>query len=170
MPRSLTLADGQLGVTAATLFLGADGPAEYVNVVLANQSQQNDITVTLTFRRAGGTGRRLAKIVLDKDEQIVLTNLPMQPDDSLVGLANYAASIDYLISTGQGGPLRMVTIAASGAIKANTVGSQEMSGTINLDKATALETLLEEQNNLLRRVVLGLEIISGANIPELIVA
>ena len=114
MTRPLTLADGQLGTTAAQILAGSSAPANRITVVLQNVSS-NEQTVTLTFSRAGGTARRLARAVLDQNEQLYLTGLPMQPDDSLLGMAGASAAVDYLIFTAGEGPLSVRTLAADGA-------------------------------------------------------
>ena len=57
MGRTLTLADGQLGTTAATVIAGATVPAgTRLDVILQNTSAVTQ-EVVLTFQRAGGTAR-----------------------------------------------------------------------------------------------------------------
>lgn len=102
MARNLTLADGRLGTTAATVISGADVPEKRVDVLLQNTGTSEE-TIVLTFQRAGGTARRLARIVLQENEQALARNVPMQPDDTLLGLTTTASTVDYIVQSGGDG-------------------------------------------------------------------
>ena len=88
MARSLTLADGQLAASAGTILSGSafDGR---ITAVFQNVGGQTE-TVVITMTRAGGTARRVARAVLLDNEQLVVRNLPMQPDDTLFIYAHAA--------------------------------------------------------------------------------
>ncbi len=57
----LTLADGQLTASAASIFDGNNN-VRTLNVILHNTSASTTETVVLTFQRNGGTARRLAAL------------------------------------------------------------------------------------------------------------
>ena len=124
MSRDLTLADGQLGVTADTIISGADVPSGRVDIVLQNTSTAKQ-TVTLTFRRTtSGTARRVARAVLEENQQFIVSGLAVQPDDIVLGVSTGAGAVDYLVSAsgvhgfavvsldGDGSPRRMLTVEA----------------------------------------------------------
>lgn len=165
MARSLTLADGQLGTTAATLLSGADAVAGSVSAVFTNTSAAEQ-TVILTFRRSGGTARRIARAVLAEHEQLRLDNLPMQPDDTLLGYTSNASAVDYLVVSGDGGAMRLTPYGATGSPKSTVDGEQEVSGSLTLSEVSPLEDLDSERNSLLRRLVLGIEMLTGTPIPD----
>lgn len=115
--RTQSLADGQLDDSASTLLEGSSTAEGRVNVVLYNTGSQAQ-TVVLTFSRAGGTARRLARAELDADEGLLLTGVPLQPGDSLLGVASSAAAVDYLVLAGGGDALALHTLAADGSSRA----------------------------------------------------
>ena len=169
MPRELTLADGQLPTTAATLVSGGDVPNHHVSGVFANVSTY-DVTVTITFKRAGGTARRIAYAVLAPNESLRLNDQPIQGDDTLLGLASVATAIDYVLFVGSPGG------QAPGVAQAGAAGSirSEMSGSLTLatesalaiSEAPSVEESLAEQTHILRRVLLALELMTGQQIPD----
>lgn len=164
--RSLTLADGQLSVSNATLISGADVPAGFVSLLLSNTHSGN-VTVTLTFRRAAGTARRLCKVTLEADEQLKIDNLPIQPDDSVLGFADIASVVDYLVSAPPGsGQLGIAVVGTDGATKREISGSAIISGNVDVAESPSLEDLMTEQNSILRRVLLALEMLHGSKIPD----
>lgn len=117
MARPLTLADGQVGTTAATLLSGADAPPTgRVDVVLQNTTSAVQ-TVVLTYTRAGGTARRLARFVLEENQQAVYRGVPLQPDDTLLGVTTTASVVDYLIFASDAKTLSSETYTADGAGK-----------------------------------------------------
>lgn len=118
MARKLTLADGQLAAAAATILAGSslDGGEGGKVQVLAQNVGSSAETVVLTMQRAGGTARRVARAVLAANEQLLVTGLPMQPDDTLLGTTTNATSVDYLV-TASDGPLTIRTLGAAGAEK-----------------------------------------------------
>jgi hypothetical protein len=117
----LTHADGQLAATS-TLILDAsrieEGP---VSLVLTNTGVSSE-TVVITFCRAGGTARRVARAVLATNEGILIANLPMQGGDCIYGASTNAAAVDYLVMRSTGGPLTITAIDANGAEKQSTAG------------------------------------------------
>lgn len=118
MARKLTLADGQLAASAGTILAGSSldgGEGGLVQVSCQNVGSSAE-TVVITMKRAGGTARRVARAVLAADEQLQITGLPMQPDDTLLGATTNATSVDYLV-TASDGPLVIRTLGASGSAK-----------------------------------------------------
>ena len=164
--RELTLADGQLGAAAATIVSGADVPSHYVNVLLTNVSGNDNVEVTLTFQRAGGTARRLARRTLDNNESVELVNWPIAPDDTLLGVASLAASVDYIVTQSTNGRPTIITRDEAGAIKHHSVGTSTISGTLDVAKARGIEHLLAELLSLTRRQLLCLQDIVGSEMPD----
>lgn len=105
---SLNLADGQLGASAAQILAGATVGSVRIDAVLHNTGS-NEETVVLTFQRNGGTARRIARAVLDENEALVLSALPVESGDVLLGVTSNASVVDYLISVAADGP-RTITI------------------------------------------------------------
>lgn len=123
MGRNLTFADGQLGTTAAAILAGSAVPAgTRLDVNLQNTSGVSQ-TVVLTMQRAGGTARRVARGVLAQDEQLILTGLPIQPDDTLLGVATGGSSVDYLITASGSNTLAIVTLDANGTPRSALTGA-----------------------------------------------
>ncbi len=154
-PRTLTLADGQLGASAASILAGGDlpGSVSRVNISLANTSSI-DQTVVLTFQRAGGTARRLCRAVLKQDEQLLVYGLAIQGYDTLLGQATGASSVDYLISVSappDGGP--PFVLAADGTPKRATTISVTVPKQVGLSMdGEAITALLSEMNETLMAI------------------
>ena len=166
--RKETLADGQLGTTAASLIDPTLVPAGAVTVVLSNIAS-TDETVILTFQRAGGTARRLARRTLAQHQQLIIKNLPIQPSDSLLGVTSNAGAVDYVVVTADdSGPFHIQAMSAQGEPIQSSTGDTEVSGTLELSSVPTMEDLMTEQNSLLRRMLLGLEILAnnGHSIPD----
>ena len=140
MGRSRTLADGQLSTSSATVISGADNgvPSESATVLLQNTSSSEE-TILLTFSRSGGTSRRLARIVLQENEQAIIRNLPMQIDDVLSGYTTTASTVDYLVFSGSGGGFSVEVYDALGTSKGVTT---------------------------LRKVLLGIQHLVGDELPD----
>ena len=163
--RQLTLADGQLSTTTATLIGGADVPGSHVSVLLSNTSSF-DVTVTLSFQRAGGTARRIRKVTLEADDQLLLRHLPIQPNDTLLGVANVPSAVDYLVNSSTDGPISISVLSASGGVKNEITGETAVTGQVNVGETPSMEDLMTEQNSILRRVLLALELLHGNEIPD----
>lgn len=117
MARPLTLADGQLGTTAATLLSGADAPQSgRVDVVLSNTGTSEE-TVVLTFQRSGGTARRLARLVLNANEQAHVRGVAVQPDDTLLAVTSTASAVDYLVTASGAATLTVDVLDGAGTSK-----------------------------------------------------
>lgn len=115
MGRDLTFADGQLGTTAATILAGSSVPAgTRLDVILQNTSAVTQ-TVVLTFQRAGGTARRVARGVLAENEQMHVLGLPIQPDDTLLGVTTGSLAVDYLVTASGSKALAIHTLDANGS-------------------------------------------------------
>src|SRR5688500_11203259 len=106
MPRQLTLADGQVAASAAAILTGATLGNSFPDGTLVQGVFQNTAgtteTVVLTMTRAGGTSRRVARAVLATNEQLVVTGLAMQPDDTLLATTTNASAVDYVMSASAG--------------------------------------------------------------------
>lgn len=95
--REQTFASGQLDLTAATVIAGSSvPPGTRLDVILHNTSSVTQ-EVVLTFQVAGATAVRLARGVLAEDEQMVVTGLRMQADDTLLGVTTSSGAVDYLV-------------------------------------------------------------------------
>ena len=163
--RELTLADGQLGVSSATILSGADAPSRSILAVFSNIASVS-VTVLLTFSRAGGTARRLARAVLAQHDQLIVRNVPMQPDDTLSGYASVSGAIDYLVNSAQGGTLSIGTVSADGSPKASVTGSSVITGELDVDQIPRVEALLEELRDEVARHTRALELAHGIEVPE----
>lgn len=118
-----TLADGQVAATAtAVLSAGTPGPvtAIFANTGVVAQS------LIVTLKRGTGTARRLAKVLLAADEQMVIANLPLNADDTLYAQATDASVVDYLVvGAPPVAPLSIYSLDANGALKAAGVPNLE---------------------------------------------
>ena len=130
MGRTLTLADGQLGTTAATVIAGATVPAgTRLDVILQNTSAVTQ-EVVLTFQRAGGTARRVTRGVLAENEQLMLTGLPIQPDDTLLGVTTGSTAVDYLVLASSSNVLAIQTFDANGTAR-TSISNESTTETID---------------------------------------
>lgn len=147
--RNVTLADGQLGASAATLLSGADFDG---NVQLAcHNTAAAKQTVVINFQRAGGTARRIARAVLEQDESLFVTGIALQPDDTLLGYATGASAVDYMVTL-SAGPFSIYTRAATGAPKA-APGLSVTLPVQGIDEGTLVVIgLLEEVRDLLAKI------------------
>jgi hypothetical protein len=97
---SKVLANGQLAVSSTAMFT-ATGP-DQVNITLANTSGSNNETIILKIQRtATGTARRFARFVLNTNEWCLITGLPVESGDVLLGQTTDATTVDFDVS-GQG--------------------------------------------------------------------
>lgn len=119
MAREFTLADGQVAATAGTLIAGSSVPTNFVNVVFANTGVREQ-TVEVTFQRSGGTARRIARAKLKEDEQLIILNQPMNTDDTLLAVADFALLVDYLVTGSGGGGYEIYVMGADGTPKRGT--------------------------------------------------
>lgn len=114
--RNLTLANGQLEATAATLLAGSAAPPEgLVNVVLNNTGSSEE-TVLLTLQVRGGTARRVARVVLNENEAAHVKGVPLATEDTLLAVTTNGSAVDYLVTVGDGG-LRVQVLSADGTDK-----------------------------------------------------
>jgi hypothetical protein len=93
-----------------------------VNITCLNVSTTLTETVVLTFQRAGGVARRIARAVLAPNEQLRVTGLPMGVGDILVGVTTDAATIDYVVSASGDAALNVTTLDATGSMKTGISG------------------------------------------------
>lgn len=118
MARTHTLADGQLAASAGTILAGTsigDVPVR-VSAVFANVGSAVE-TVVVTMQRSGGTARRVARAVLNENESLVINGLPIQTDDTLLGVTTSASSIDYVVYGSGGNVLTIDVLSADGTSK-----------------------------------------------------
>ena len=141
-----SLADGQLAATSTTI-LTAPGGGAVVSLSLNNVSLRQQKCL-LHVTRPGGTARRIARIVLEKDESHYLTGLSLSPGDVLSGQADVGSAVDYLVTLDSG--FTMFTRDASGFPKASSALQVTLPGD---EKLTAgdltIAGLLEEIRNVL---------------------
>ena len=118
MARTHTLADGQLAASAGTILAVTsigDVPVR-VSAVFANVGSAVE-TVVVTMQRSGGTARRVARAVLNENESLVINGLPIQTDDTLLGVTTSASSIDYVVYGSGGNVLTIDVLSADGTSK-----------------------------------------------------
>lgn len=114
MARTLTIADGQVAAAAATILNGSSAPPSgRVDVILQNTSAVTQ-EIVLTMQRAGGTARRVARGQLAEDEQMIVSGLSMQPDDTLLGVTTGSSAVDYLVLASNSNVLSVQTFDARG--------------------------------------------------------
>lgn len=94
-PRNLTLADGQLGITAAEIAAGPSSYGGWVNIFFANTGTAQETIILTITRGSAGTARRFKRIVLDENDQCEIIGLPLNSDDSLKALTSTASVVDY---------------------------------------------------------------------------
>ena len=118
MSRSLTINAGQLAASATTLLSGVALPktGRRLDLVFQNTGTSAQ-TIVLTFQRIGGTSRRLMRAELEPDEQLLVTSIPIEPDDVLLGATTDASLVDYLVFAAAGGPMRIEVLSANGTNK-----------------------------------------------------
>ena len=162
--REESLADGQLTTTNTTLISGADVPTAALTVIFVNASLV-DVEITVTFKRAGGTARRLGNLTLEPNEEFRLVNLPIQPDDSLLAVAGLSGKVDYLILGSRSGSFHKMAFNADGALKQETSGSLAVAGSLTTLDQLALDEL-SQHSALLRRILVGIETIAGGDIGD----
>lgn len=117
MPRNLTITSGQLGATAATLLAGSAAPESGRIDLVCHNTSSDEQTVVLTFQVAGGTARRLWRGVLQENEQLLATGIPIAPDDTLLAVTTSASSVDYLIFASKVGAMSFDVLSADGTSK-----------------------------------------------------
>jgi hypothetical protein len=163
MGRDLTFADGQLGTTAAAVIAGASVPlGTRLDVILQNTSSVTQ-TVVLTFQRAGGTARRVARGVLAENEQMHVLGLPIQPDDTLLGVTTGASAVDYLVTASGSKALAVQTLDANGTPRqsltnesaAETVDGRASTPVHDTEVRRAIEDLTDAIQNVLTQGALN---------------
>lgn len=120
MPQGgLTLADGQLASSAATVLdVAADGMDRVVNASFRNTSTTLTETVALTLTPTGGsTARSVVRAVLSPNETLVVTGLGVGAGAVLKGSATDASTVDYVVQRAMPGPYDVRTYDASGLLK-----------------------------------------------------
>ena len=123
-----TLADGQLGSTAAAILSGTDSPPSRRVCVVCQNTGTSEETVVLTFQVGGGTARRLFRAVLNENEQLVADGLPIQEGDTLLGVTSTASTVDYLVSASGSGAIRFEVLDANGTGKGVTTLRKLLAG------------------------------------------
>ena len=117
LTQNLTTGDGTVAITATQITAGVGDIARRMNLTFANVGGQQE-TLTLTISRNGGTARRLKRVVLEADEQLEITGLPLNKTYSLLAQTTNAASVDYMVSiAAKEAPLVMQVYDAMGGIK-----------------------------------------------------
>lgn len=98
MARLFSITDGQLASTAGTVCSGTDAPPSGKIAVVLQNTGTSEETVILTFQVGGGTARRIARAVLQQDEQLVVSGIAIQPGDTLLGVTTTDSVVDYVVS------------------------------------------------------------------------
>jgi hypothetical protein len=145
MARTLTLADGQVAASAASILSSLDAGIEHVGVTFINTGTATE-TLVVTMRRAGGTARQIARAILSAKESLVLSGVAMQPDDTLLAATTNASAVDYVVTGGSQGPFVAVSHDQYGAVKqapTTSVGGRVYTNTAASSAVanTATETL-----------------------------
>lgn len=89
-----------------------------MQIVLANVSESSQ-TVTLTYLPSGSsTARQLGPaLALGPGESAAVRNIPLEPSDALLGVADTAETVDYLIFSAPGGSFVVDVYDANGTGK-----------------------------------------------------
>lgn len=132
---SQTLTASQLAASSTTIHT-ADKGGTY-SLLLANTSASSAETCVVTVARAGGTARRIARVVLAANETAHILNIPMSSGDVLAGSATDASTVDYTLSVSGGGEFRVVCLDANGALRSGTGG---LSGNVTLSDDVNFKT------------------------------
>jgi len=139
-----TYADGQLAATATAIFTAgqdANYPSDgdvLVTLQLANTSGATTETVTITFKRQGGTARRLARVILSPNETATIAGISMQQGDVLLGATTNATTVDYILGGSAAVTFSVQTFNSSGASKQVAGATITSATTITSDSANAL--------------------------------
>lgn len=140
-----TYADGQLAASATSIFIaGQDGNYPSVgdingSLTLTNTSAVNTETIVLTFKRQGGTSRRLLRLVLSPNEAAIVRGIPMQQGDQLLGSTTDATTVDYVLGDSAGGVgLTVESYDSNGVLKQTNGVSITGATTLTSTSATAL--------------------------------
>jgi len=117
-----TLADGQVAASAtAILTYSGDAPTR-VSAVFTNVGGLSE-TLVLTFKRQGGTARRIFRRAMVANEQLVIAGLPMSKDDVLLAATSNASSVDYVVNDTPDANFSITGYDATGAIAQVTSGT-----------------------------------------------
>lgn len=150
MPRNLTLADGQLGASSATI-LGVDGSQRVVAVTLHNTAAAEQ-TVALTVTRSGSTARTIVRVKLKQYETLYVRGLGLDPSDILSGSASAASAVDYLVSASDE-PFSIYSRDAEGATKGTASIEVETTEKFGLSRdGIVLAGLLEDIHAVLLKI------------------
>lgn len=149
---ALLLADGQLGITSATILGAGDGDriisATFFNTAAAEQE------ITLTLTRSGSSARQFCHAKLKENEALYITGLSLDPSDILAGYTTGTASVDYLITRTPGAQqFGMLIRAEDGTPKQSAdieINTTEKFGLTR--DGVVLSGLLEEVRDLLLKI------------------
>lgn len=144
MGRRYTLADGQLAASSTTILAGSslDNPdGDSLDISCTNTAATTE-TVIVTLARAGGTARRIARAVLAQNEELVITGLKMQGDDTLAAYSTNVSAVDYLVTGGSQAPFGKNTFDSTGSLKSTsaTASGQTSGFTVSDDGLGAFGT------------------------------
>lgn len=126
MSLPLTLADGQLPSSAASLQAGS-GTGLKVSGIFSNTGGSSE-TVSLYVSRNGGTNRKILQAVLATGETLIVNGINLASNDTLLGVATDASVVDYVLSHGTD-EFEAKVLDANGALKS---GSAAFSGDVSL--------------------------------------
>lgn len=115
--RNLNFADGQVAASATAIASDLSQSGQWVNGLFSNVSSTSQ-TLILTLSRLGGTSRRVFRAILDVDESLQVTGLPINSGDTLYAATTDASSVDYILSVAPDNtPLNIQSFNEDGILK-----------------------------------------------------
>jgi hypothetical protein len=125
---------GQLvATTPAEIVPVAAGRPRMLSILFYNAHASNPEEVQITIVRAGGTEYTLAKITLQIKEQLIVSNLSLEPTDQLKAAATDATSVNYVVMPGvPNGAFDAYAVDAAGGRKSTAISGATIAGTLSL--------------------------------------
>lgn len=94
------LAEGQLPNTKTTLYtVPASTQAAIQSASFCNTGAGNNTVII--YLKPGSTSRRVARVVLATNEQLIISEFTLEAGDLIEGEATNAAEVDYVITGAQ---------------------------------------------------------------------
>ena len=90
-----------------------------IGLTLVNTGTTTE-TVIVTFARAAGTQRQIARAILSAKERLEITGLWLEATDTIYATTTNASTVDYLV-TDSDGPFRTASFDANGSLKESGV-------------------------------------------------
>lgn len=113
---------GQVAAAAGQIADWTGSESFRLNLTFQNTGGSAE-TLVLTLARAGGTARRVLRAVLATNEQLVVTGLAVDGDDTLYAATTNAGVVDYTAAVApDDAPFSVQSFDASGALKQVNTG------------------------------------------------